>query len=351
MTNDEIARRNFPSNSLEDSLRIALAIQDKNGGNPMKRLLLADALGIKPMSTNFRDLLSSSYKYGLTEGTEKADSISLTELGIKISAPRSTQEKTRALQEATLRPDLFRKVFEAYKDKKFPIGDTFFSNKLKLDFQVHPRYVDELVSLLQTNGRISGLIREIGGSPYVMFGDVQTPMLAENPKQNVQDIPPAVAGAADSIRKQDDKKEEKTKPIFIAHGKDPAAVEQLKKILEKFKIPYVIATEEPHAGRVIPDKVRQLMKQCGAGIFLFTSKDENKGENGTVSPNPNMVFELGMADALYDGKIILCKEKGVEFPSNFSSIGHITFESGNLEAKTLDLFQEMVALNLLRIST
>ena len=45
--------------------------------------------------------------------------------------------------------------------------------------------------------------------------------------------------------------------IFIAHGKNKTPLEQLKQILEQFKIPYRIATEEPNLGRPIGSKVRR----------------------------------------------------------------------------------------------
>jgi hypothetical protein len=52
-------RRNFPKHSLEGSLVVAQKIQDEMGGKPMNRLLLADALGLSPSSSNFREILSS----------------------------------------------------------------------------------------------------------------------------------------------------------------------------------------------------------------------------------------------------------------------------------------------------
>src|ERR1700733_9454213 len=73
--------RNFPKHSLEATLMVAQKIQDEMGGKPMNRLLLADGLGMSPSSSNFREILSSSFKYGLTEDTEKAEQISLTTIG------------------------------------------------------------------------------------------------------------------------------------------------------------------------------------------------------------------------------------------------------------------------------
>ena len=55
--------RPFPKHSLAEVLVIAQAIQDRNGGKPMKKLLVADAINRKPTSPGFRDLLSSSFKY------------------------------------------------------------------------------------------------------------------------------------------------------------------------------------------------------------------------------------------------------------------------------------------------
>lgn len=65
-------QRNFPSRTLEASLPVPQKIQDESAGRPFRRLLLAEALGIKPASTNFEALLSASYKYGLTEGPVRA---------------------------------------------------------------------------------------------------------------------------------------------------------------------------------------------------------------------------------------------------------------------------------------
>ena len=94
--------RNFPHHSLEEAVRVADTIRENRAGKPMRRLLLADALGIKPSSSNFRDILSSSIKYGLTTGGEKSEEVALTDLGLQAtngrrdaqtqSAPPSSQE-------------------------------------------------------------------------------------------------------------------------------------------------------------------------------------------------------------------------------------------------------------------
>ena len=73
--------RPFPSHPLREVLKVAQTIRDENAGQPMNRLLLADAMKMSPSGSTFKKLLSSSSKYGLTKGTEKAVEVSLTETG------------------------------------------------------------------------------------------------------------------------------------------------------------------------------------------------------------------------------------------------------------------------------
>lgn len=97
-TDEGRKNRNFPKHTLEAALPLAQKIQDEMGGKPMNRLLLADALGLSPSSSNYRELLSSAYKYGLTDGTEKADTISLTTLGAAATQQAAATARLQALR-------------------------------------------------------------------------------------------------------------------------------------------------------------------------------------------------------------------------------------------------------------
>ena len=74
---------------------------------------------MSPDGKDFRDLTSSSYKYGLTKGSYVADFIELTPLGIKITKPRNAAEKTEGLQEAVMIVPLFNQVFTITKMEFF----------------------------------------------------------------------------------------------------------------------------------------------------------------------------------------------------------------------------------------
>jgi hypothetical protein len=59
----------FFSILLEDAIRVAKAIEDKNGGNPMRAEMLARAVGFnQPGDWRFQDLLKAARMYGLTSG-------------------------------------------------------------------------------------------------------------------------------------------------------------------------------------------------------------------------------------------------------------------------------------------
>jgi hypothetical protein len=59
----------FPKHPLEQALVVAEALEEKNGGKPLPPPETAIALGVSPGSSEFRVLLSSSIKYGLTTGS------------------------------------------------------------------------------------------------------------------------------------------------------------------------------------------------------------------------------------------------------------------------------------------
>lgn len=80
-------QRPFPRHTLKEALKVAKAIQDKNAGKPWKPLFVAEALKIKLGSSNFREIASSSHKYGLTRGSWSSDTISLASLGTALTKP------------------------------------------------------------------------------------------------------------------------------------------------------------------------------------------------------------------------------------------------------------------------
>src|SRR5438552_16381047 len=162
--NAERKKRNCPKHMLEEALVVAQKITDEAAGKPFKRLLLADALGIKPASSNFAYLLSSSIRYQLTEGSEKASEITLTATGVNATQTVDAQRRLAALRAAAFSPEVFSKFYRNFVDHKIPTSE-MLRKLLVSDYGVASDVVDECAQILLANGRFVGIIRDIGGSP------------------------------------------------------------------------------------------------------------------------------------------------------------------------------------------
>jgi hypothetical protein len=114
----------FPRHSLEDAIRIAKAIEDKNAGNPMPAESLARALS-QSNDWRFQDFLRSANQYGIVEGTGTGADVSLTQLGQDVVAPSDAKQRTQALLQAFRNVDLFNSVADFYGDKQIS-EDEFF---------------------------------------------------------------------------------------------------------------------------------------------------------------------------------------------------------------------------------
>jgi predicted nucleotide-binding protein len=141
--------------------------------------------------------------------------------------------------------------------------------------------------------------------------------------------------------------------IFVAHGKNKKPLEQLKRILDQFKIPHKVATEEPNLGRPIGAKVREIMESCNCAILIFTGDEEFLGAEGNTlwRPSENVVFELGAAGYLYGSRIVIMKEELVQFPTNFRELGYISFAKDQLEAKAMEILKELIGFGIVKVST
>ncbi len=156
-------RRPFPAFGLEQSLAIARAIADNNAGRPYSRLSLAESIERSPESSAFRQLITSSAAYGLTEGSYKAPQIKLVELGLSIVTPRNDEEGHSALIRAAMNIPLFKRLYEHFDQHRIPAHENL-RNTLIRDYQVAPDLVDGCISRFRADGKFVGLIRESAGA-------------------------------------------------------------------------------------------------------------------------------------------------------------------------------------------
>jgi hypothetical protein len=125
----------FPKNTLEDSIRVAKAIEDKNAGKPMQATEIMRALGFNQPDWRFLDLLRAANFYGLTTGSGASALISLAPIGNDIVAPSASAQRQAALMNGFRNVEDFKKVEAHYSGKKIP-EDEFFVNTLVRDFGI-----------------------------------------------------------------------------------------------------------------------------------------------------------------------------------------------------------------------
>ena len=63
--------------------------------------------------------------------------------------------------------------------------------------------------------------------------------------------------------------------------------------------------------------------------------------------HPRREVDRGLA---YGNRIVIFREETVNLPANYSDIGHITFTDGQLDAKAIELFRELIDFGLVNIT-
>src|ERR1700722_6751620 len=141
----------YPKHTLEDAIRTAKAVEDKNAGNPMRAEMLARAVGFnQPSDWRFQDLLKAARMYGLVSGAGEKATISLEKIGHDIVAPSSPQQRQEALRQAFHNVEPFKKVDDFYKGKRIP-EDEYFLNTLTRDFGIPRDRVEKFAEIFSAN--------------------------------------------------------------------------------------------------------------------------------------------------------------------------------------------------------
>jgi hypothetical protein len=304
-------------------------------------------------------LCGAAVGYGVTGGGPNAPEISLTDLGRRIVAPLEEGDDHQARREAVLIPTVVRAFLEKYDGSPLP-SDQIAYNVLE-SMGVPRARAEAVFSLIVDNAQSVNFLKTIKEKQYVDLGGAVSPARLVPPAartENVDDLDDEsddgeTAGTPSNLgtelpTRRTDFPSRQSNAIFLGHGKNRKPLEQLIKILDEYGIPHKEAVAEPNAGRPIPVKVADTMRECGAAILIFTADEsyvDNAG-NEVWKASENVAHELGAASVLYDNRIVIFKEDLVSLASNYSSIGYIEFAKDKLGDKGLDLFRELVGFKL-----
>jgi predicted nucleotide-binding protein len=337
-------KSDFPKHTLDEALRVAKAIADKNAGQPLPPTETAIALGISPGSSEFRTLLSSSIKYGLTSGSFNSEKVSLEHGGRNIVEPRSPEDEHKALEEAALAPPTFRAIYDYFRGKKLP-DDVFFQNTLVREFGVPREHSKKCATVFVKNVERVGLVRAantgkwLSTEAHVHRGAKQLPTngTAVDPENVDAAIEPdeeiRTAGAPEHVAAG--AKDARLKRVFITHGKNMAFIAPIKDLLSFGQLEPIVSMERESVAQPVPDKVMKDMRTCGAAIIHIEDElklvDQHAKEH--VMLNSNVLIEIGAAMALYGRRYIFLVKEGVELPSNLLGLYEVRYAGEKLDGE------------------
>ncbi|MFY9822935.1 MAG: TIR domain-containing protein [Thermoanaerobaculia bacterium] len=123
-----------------------------------------------------------------------------------------------------------------------------------------------------------------------------------------------------------------TPRVFVAHGHDLGAKEEVVRLLRAFKLRPVVLSEEADSGRTIIEKIEDY-SDVAFSIVLLTPDDIGGTNLNDLTPRArqNVIFELGYFFAKLGRRkvVALSKKKGdqkIEVPSNYSGILYLEMD-------------------------
>ena len=267
----------FPRVTLEQALKIPVAIKELNGGNPWEPEEIRKAIGASSGNPYFY-LTAASRDYGLTVGTRDADKISLAELGRELVYAGDANAETKLKLRAFLNVTVFGQVLQYYKGSNLP-EMKYLGNTLQKEFHLAPETHAEFSRIFRENceylGITSGAIPIIGGE-----ASEETPSAATTPGT----VTLAEAGGASR--------------------------------LNAFVIMPFVERDPIHASGFFPEVLRSLITPA-AKDSSFTVRTANRQGSDVIQStivndlleadlviadltehNPNVMFELGMRMAI-----------------------------------------------------
>lgn len=127
------------------------------------------------------------------------------------------------------------------------------------------------------------------------------------------------------------RRDERTK-IFVVHGHDTTALEQLELVLRRLGLdPYILQNNDGESKTLIEALEQRIYKEAAFGIVLLTPDDYGYPKNKTDEDRQprarqNVILELGMVLAsLGRERMVLLKKGALEMPTDVSGIIYLEF--------------------------
>lgn len=335
-----LSQAEVPGYSLEQSLRIPLAIAEHYALGSVTPIQLAAALDMRPTSGSFRGLTGAALAYEITNGGYNAKSIEVTPLGRRCVKPQEEGDDRIACREALLKPRVLGEFLRKYDGSSLPRPDIAV-NVLEA-MGVPPEKCASVFETIVEGAKSQGFIQEIKGKDYVQLQGIITTAvddspieIPETPVELTQSASEEVTPVPNTPPSSTEKHEspESSRKVFVTHGKNKEFVEPIKKLLGFGEMIPVISVERESVSKPVPDKVLDDMRTCGAAIIHVADETRlfDRETNEHVIINANVLIEIGAAMALYGRRFILLVKEGIQLPSNLQGLYEVRYRGDALD--------------------
>lgn len=132
--------------------------------------------------------------------------------------------------------------------------------------------------------------------------------------------------------------------VFISHGTQTPALRKVERFIRTIGLDPVIVVEEASEGLAIDDLIEKRMNESDCALILATA---DEGIAGRKQPRPNVIHEIGLAQAIFKDKVIYLKEKGCDFPTNIQPKVWGSFVQNNMESAFEKIAKELHAFGFI----
>lgn len=160
---------------------------------------------------------------------------------------------------------------------------------------------------------------------YLEFGQNLMPKPAP---QKPQSFPTAAFSPPTYIPNTPEKKDK----VFIVHGRDNEAKQEVARFIEIIGLTPVILHEQASGGKTIIEKIEHYSEEAGFAVVLYTGCDRGRGAHETKVParqraRQNVVFEHGYLMAKLGRENVCALVKGeIETPNDISGVVYVAHD-------------------------
>lgn len=121
-----------------------------------------------------------------------------------------------------------------------------------------------------------------------------------------------------------------SKKVFLVHGHDNAAKQEVARFLEKLGFEPIILSERPNQGKTLIEKF-ETHADVGFAVVLMTPDDEGGAKGAKAQPRArqNVLLELGyFIGRLGRHRVCALKRGDIEFPSDYAGVVYEELDAG-----------------------